>query len=273
MKTDDGFIPTGILIPKTKDGRVIFVLNWEHSIIAGTTDLKEEKDKLAVHTHCRNEGVQEIAGELRDMFNVNEIEISSKWAGHRPLVKAKGDSKSLARSHEIEKDEYSGLISILGGKWTIFRKMGEETVDLILEDLKDEGHLTEAEFNEKMSLSTRSVRFLGDFREQIFDINTKQDMLKKIDYNKIGIDLLKNKFPNKDLQLIKKLYLSYGMRSEMILEEINNSPSKAEIIEHASLLTRAEIEHIVKYEYTTNVSDIIMRRLRIAFTNRERSKK
>ena len=63
------------------------------------------------------------------MFEVDELQIQSKWAGHRPLIKAEGSSKELARTHVIEVDKHSGLISVMGGKWTIFRKMGEEAID------------------------------------------------------------------------------------------------------------------------------------------------
>jgi glycerol-3-phosphate dehydrogenase len=43
----------------------------------------------------------------------------------------------------IEQDEESGLVSAMGGKWTIFRKMGEETIDLVLDILKKNGNIDE----------------------------------------------------------------------------------------------------------------------------------
>jgi len=42
-------------------------------------------------------------------------------------------TKDISRTHVIEKSD-SGLYSLIGGKWTIFRKMGEDVVDLIVKD-------------------------------------------------------------------------------------------------------------------------------------------
>ncbi len=57
----------------------------------------------------------------------------TRWSGLRPLVcddADKSDTKSIARTHVIEESK-SGLLSLMGGKWTIYRKMGEDLVDKI----------------------------------------------------------------------------------------------------------------------------------------------
>ena len=59
----------------------------------------------------------------------------TRWSGIRPLVVEDAeskDTKSISRKHVIEEQE-SGLISLMGGKWTIYRKMGADVVDLIYE--------------------------------------------------------------------------------------------------------------------------------------------
>lgn len=45
--------------------------------------------------------------------------------------KVEASTANLSRNHVIEETP-SGLISLMGGKWTSFRKMGEETVEHIL---------------------------------------------------------------------------------------------------------------------------------------------
>lgn len=64
----------------------------------------------------------------------------TRWCGLRPLVvdDAESDTKKVSRSHVIEEAD-SGLLSLMGGKWTTYRKMGEELVDRICEKEKEKG--------------------------------------------------------------------------------------------------------------------------------------
>ena len=58
-----------------------------------------------------------------------------RWLAYKIHGNAEGSTASISRNHVIEKTD-SGLISLMGGKWTSFRKMGEETVNKILYDFK-----------------------------------------------------------------------------------------------------------------------------------------
>lgn len=125
------FMPTdtAILIPKTKDGRLIFCIPWHHQLLVGTTDtpvnqaelepkpLETEIDFLLEHTS-------------RYLIKKPERkDILSVFTGIRPLVRKGGKSGAkLSRNHEILVSP-SGLITIAGGKWTTYRKMGEEVID------------------------------------------------------------------------------------------------------------------------------------------------
>jgi glycerol-3-phosphate dehydrogenase len=58
-------------------------------------------------------------------------DVLSVFAGLRPLAAPQDDSsktKEISRSHKLIVSE-SGLITITGGKWTTYRRMGEDTVD------------------------------------------------------------------------------------------------------------------------------------------------
>jgi len=125
------FLPgnTALMIPKTADGRVLFAIPWLGSLIVGTTDvpvdssspepraLPEEKAFLRDH----------IAKYLGHAPRPEEI--LSVWSGLRPLVR-KGHAKSskLSRDHTILVSP-TGLISVTGGKWTTYRRMGQDTID------------------------------------------------------------------------------------------------------------------------------------------------
>ena len=79
---------------------------------------------------------------------MSKVEVASfmymektRWSGIRPLVAQnaeKLDTKSIARNHVIEQSD-SGLLSLMGGKWTIYRKMGEDLVNIICQKEKEKG--------------------------------------------------------------------------------------------------------------------------------------
>jgi glycerol-3-phosphate dehydrogenase len=138
---DKEFLPgeSAIMIPHTDDGRVLFAVPWHNKIILGTTDtpvsepsiepvaMKDEIDFLLKHIGrylTKDPGM----GDVRSIF-----------AGLRPLVR--GDSKTtaaLSRDHLITASD-SGLITITGGKWTTYRHMAEDVVDIAIAsgNLKD----------------------------------------------------------------------------------------------------------------------------------------
>lgn len=120
--------PTALLIPKTEDGRVLFVIPWEGGVIAGTTDNPAEPDP---HPKV---GEEEIAYVLRHLACHLEKpptrgDVRSVWSGVRPLLLGKATkTEQLVREHRIEVAE-SGLMTVVGGKWTSFRRMAKDAVD------------------------------------------------------------------------------------------------------------------------------------------------
>ena len=126
------FFPSNdaILIPRTSDGRVMFIIPWLGKVVIGTTD-----EKLANGTTSAIPTNQEIELILRTAREYlqrppNRTDISACFAGIRPLSASGSNSKTakISREHAIEVS-HSGLISISGGKWTTFRLMAEQCVD------------------------------------------------------------------------------------------------------------------------------------------------
>lgn len=143
------------------DGRVMYFLPWNGVLIAGTTEETMEK---SVHDPIPNPSkIKEIVQNFKDTFDKAEVHIQSSWGGIRPLIKdtKQHSSDKISRVHLIEVDETSGLVSAMGGKWTIFRKMGEEAVDQVLLQLKNMKAISENEFEERRKLSTKSVKLIG----------------------------------------------------------------------------------------------------------------
>jgi glycerol-3-phosphate dehydrogenase len=131
-----GDITTALLIPKTEDGRVTFAIPWLGRLLVGTTD---EEVKPGQDVAVTRDEVEYLLRHLNRYSSLQYTvdDVVSAFSGVRPLVRAahSRQTKKLIRSHEVEVDRSSGLISILGGKWTTYRAMAEDTVDAVQKQL------------------------------------------------------------------------------------------------------------------------------------------
>jgi glycerol-3-phosphate dehydrogenase len=125
------FVPpeTGLMIPKTEDGRVLFILPWQGHALIGTTDNPAE---IVDHPQAREDDIEYLLQHVRQYFDidVDRDEVTAVWSGLRPLVKAPEtqNTAQLVREHLIQVSP-SGLLTVAGGKWTSYRRMAEEAVD------------------------------------------------------------------------------------------------------------------------------------------------
>jgi glycerol-3-phosphate dehydrogenase len=130
------FLPgtSALMVPKTEDGRVLFAVPWHNHVIVGTTDLGVEKALL--EPRALEEEKEFLLHHVRKYIEkrVEPEDILSIFSGLRPLVKAApGQSTaSLSRDHHIEVSD-SNLVTINGGKWTTYRRMGEDAINHLAE--------------------------------------------------------------------------------------------------------------------------------------------
>jgi glycerol-3-phosphate dehydrogenase len=121
---------SALLIPKTEDGRVIFAIPYLGRLLVGTTDDEAQLSDAMVVTP---EEIRYLLGYVNQYMNVKLTpqDVQSAFAGLRPLVKSQDavNTRKLIRDHEVEVDADSGLISVLGGKWTTYRAMAEDGID------------------------------------------------------------------------------------------------------------------------------------------------
>lgn len=140
IDNSDGILPddTGILLSNTSDGRLMFMLPYYGKVLAGTTD---DMQPIEMFPKPQEEDVKFLVNELKRVFGPDfdvQSKITSVFAGLRPLCVAGGieqseyeeklktlKSKDICRNHVIETSQ-SGLMSLLGGKWTSYRVMGED---------------------------------------------------------------------------------------------------------------------------------------------------
>ncbi len=152
----------GILVPKTSDGRVLFAVPWLDHVIIGTTDTVI--DNPSFNPESTQEEINFILENIKNYLEVYPLkeDIKSVFVGLRPLVANNSSSKSkdLSRKHKIIVSE-SGMVSIIGGKWTTYRRMAENVIDLTLKktklpfvnsktsDLKIKNGLSDIDFSKK----------------------------------------------------------------------------------------------------------------------------
>lgn len=124
---------SALIIPQTKDGRVLFFIPWKKHLLVGTTETPLDKVREEpVPFHKEIEYLLEYTQKFLTK-KVTKSDILSAFAGIRPLVKLPDIHKNkntseLSRDYRILISD-SHLISVLGGKWTSYRKMGQDTID------------------------------------------------------------------------------------------------------------------------------------------------
>lgn len=128
-----GFMPgnDALMIPKTADARVLFLVPWHNRVVVGTTDTLIDSHSL--EPKALEEEIDFILDTANAYLNkkVSRADVLSVFAGLRPLAASKDPSektKEISRSHKILVSN-SGLITITGGKWTTYRKMAQDTIN------------------------------------------------------------------------------------------------------------------------------------------------
>jgi glycerol-3-phosphate dehydrogenase len=130
---------TALMVPRTSDGRVLFVIPWHEHAVAGTTDTPLDAPSLEPRAlEDEIDFVLETASRYLTR-PPTRADVLSVYVGLRPLVKGDGKTSALSRDHVIHVDT-SGLLTITGGKWTTYRHMAEDCVDnaITLGRLRDE---------------------------------------------------------------------------------------------------------------------------------------
>ncbi len=145
---DRSFLPgeAALMLPHTDDGRVLFAVPWHDHIVLGTTDTPV--DTIELEPRPFDEEIAfllEHAGRYLSR-QPTPADVRSTFAGLRPLVSDKGTGRtaSISRDHWLNVSD-AGLVTITGGKWTTYRKMGEDTVDAAVKAAGLEPHTSSTE--------------------------------------------------------------------------------------------------------------------------------
>jgi glycerol-3-phosphate dehydrogenase len=236
---------TAILIPETEDGRVIFIIPWQRRLLVGTTD--EEVALTNDDILLEKDDIAYLLKYVNRYFTkeVTPEQVRSGFGGLRPLLQAdpNADAKSLVRDHEVEYDKTSGLVSIMGGKWTTYRLMAKDTVDFCEQILR--GAVSECKTENQLLIG-------GE--------DWDHDAYKKL-ARRYGVPEY----------VTRRLNRRYGSDAHKVLSMIWKDPSLRKPVIDGSPILKAEVVFAVTEEMGCTLRDVMSRRLGMEFTDWEQT--
>jgi len=232
-----GFGEDAFLIPKTDDGRVIFAIPWLGRLLVGTTETESTLDAELIVTKQEAEFLlRHLNRYVARPFEITDI--ASAIAGLRPLVRSSisRETKSLIRDYEIEIESASGLISILGGKWTVYRAMAEDAVDAVQKRLT--GRITDSRTRDYMLFGVEDASVNGELLVRMYDVPRST---------------------------VHHLTEKFGSRRTHVLEMAQEDRSLRSYIVDGTPHIQAEVVYCAREEMAVSVEDILSRRLGLQF--------
>jgi glycerol-3-phosphate dehydrogenase len=133
LKRDRLKLNDAVVMAVDKENRIVFGIPRHEMIIIGTTDtdFKDSPEKV-VATHDDIRYLLKIANEYFPGAELTETDIIASYAGVRPLVNDGSFTEGkTSREHKFISDA-EGITFIMGGKYTTYRKIAEQAMDLIL---------------------------------------------------------------------------------------------------------------------------------------------
>ncbi len=242
---DKRFSPpeTGLLIPETEDGRVLFLLPWLGHTLVGTTDNPAE---IETHPKATEDDIAYILRHVEKYFSipVTRADVKAAWSGLRPLVSNinASDTAKLSRDHVINISD-AGLLTITGGKWTTYRKMSLDAV------------------NEAVKLGQLSA---GESRTETLKLIGGRN------FSSSGAGHLEEKY-GVDHEVSSYLNRAYGDQAEHVAKLAHEGYSTRLAEGHAYL--EAEVIYAARAEAARSTTDILARRTRLAFLDTNGAKK
>lgn len=241
----------GLIVPKTKDGRVVFMLPWLGRTVAGTTD---SNTSITMLPEPHEDEIQFILDAICDYLNVKvrRSDVLSAWSGIRPLAmdpKAK-NTESISRDHVVCED-YPGLVTITGGKWTTYRSMAEDAVDVAIKSGK---------LSSTNGSVTKNLQLVGGegWDPASFTVLAQQYIrMKKSHGGKVVPGVM-------DTAAAKHLSHAYGTLAQRVATIAQNE-NLGKRLAHGYPFLEAEVAYCARNEYCESAIDFIARRSRLAF--------
>ncbi|HKK53182.1 MAG TPA: glycerol-3-phosphate dehydrogenase/oxidase [Myxococcota bacterium] len=223
---------------------VLFVIPWDGHWILGTTDTDWDLD-LAHPAASRNDIdylLERVNAVLARPLRHEDIE--GVYAGLRPLLTGEDEATSqLSREHAVSQS-VSGLITVAGGKYTTYRVMAKDVVDVAARGLE-----------QKVPESCTDVIPLIGASGFQGHWNRREALASESGLH---------------VHMIEHLLRRHGSRIHELLELIRETPALGEPLEGAPAYLRVEIHHAASHEGALHLDDVLTRRTRISIETFDR---
>jgi len=226
---------SAVVLPETEDGRILYVIPWGSRAVIGTTDTGtgDLDDPQA-----SPEDIAYLLKHVNDYLEVNltDNDILSVYAGYRPLVKSRGArAADLSRTHVVLQ-ENNGMVTIVGGKLTTYRRMAQDTIDVIA---KRDGM--------PISHPTQKLLLAGAIGWR--------DAKREIEARGHELGLAP--------EVVEHLSFTFGSNASTVLDLIDEEESLRERLVPDLPYLYAEVVYACRAEMAMTLEDVLARRTRI----------
>lgn len=236
------------LIVPSSDGRVVFAIPWLGGCLLGTTDCKA---KIEHDPKPTDADVKFLLKNVEPFIGtIPESHVKSSWAGIRPLAKLAGrldgSTQNMVREHIITVDPESLLVNVTGGKWTTYRTMAEQTVDMVRDTvLKGRVDFKPCCTSDLVMTSAR------------------------------GLEKLPATPPAGIPEDVHRHWINnYGVRYNDLVKLAQSENGKyMKRLQEGAPVIEAEVVWAAKHEHCEHVTDFLCRRTRMAFVNNTQAEK
>lgn len=235
--------PKEVIYYETRtDGRLILVIPWLGKYMLGTTDIRWDEDPS--DARCDIGEAEYLIREVNALIpnaNLTLDDILYTYSGVRPLpYQPEKDESAVTRTHILfdhAEHGINGLVTVVGGKLTTFRQLAEDAV----------ANLNSRSGRKKAKSRTRNRTLPGGHFKSIETLISELELLGA---------------PHK---VAERLAHIYGSRALGIWNIVELNDASGEIIDEQTGLTRAEIEFVLVEEFPKTLTDLMARRLILAF--------
>ena len=234
---------------ENKDGRLLFVAPIEDRVLIGTTDIRIENPDEAI---CTDEEIDYFFTSMAHVLpeiQMNRSQIVFHFSGVRPLPRSEaGFTGMVSRDHSIQVDEPDGethfpVYSLVGGKWTSYRALSEQTTDKVLNTL-----------GRSRKASTTNLP-IGGGKGYPQNAQERDGWLQRVSAS-TGVQQTR----------VEQLFERYGTRAEAVAQYISGGEDQT----FPSLpgYSQREVAFICINEKVVHLDDLLLRRSLIALLGR-----
>ncbi len=223
------------------DGRIVLIYPLKGRVMVGTTDIDADPREPVVCTEAEVDYFFELVHHVLPQIRLERSQIVYRFSGIRPLPRHDDETPGfVSRDYRIEPAELRDgglLLSLVGGKWTTFRALGEHMTNLVLERLA---------VTRSVSTETMAIGGGKDFPR------SPKDRTSWVDAHaaRVGAERAE--------QLLER----YGTTAATIIDSFGVTDMP---LVHLAGYSSDEIRFLVREEHTVHLSDLIYRRASLAF--------